>query len=106
MYAIQIPENVAKVTVSRCWNLGTILITQGASDMLDHENIEVGWLLMRHWAEDYGLVSADEKEHIRTTVNRGEGRPFTSLFDAGEDCLKVVTLPTQTRTVVCLTRED
>ena len=106
MYAIHIPEDVAKVTVSRCWNLGEILFTQGASDAVESQSIEVGLLLMRHWAGDYGLISADEVDHLRNAVNRSEGRQFTSIFNAGEDCLKVVTLPTRKRTVVCLTRED
>ena len=106
MYAIHMPEDVAKVSVSRVWNLGEILFTQGASDVVEDQNIEVGWLLMRHWAGDYGLVSADEADHLRNAANRSEGRQFTSVFDAGEDCLKVVTLPTLKRTVVCLTRED
>lgn len=106
MYAFHIPEHAAAVMVSRCWDLGDIFITHGASDLIEHGNVEVGLLLMRHWAGDYGLVSEDEQDQRRNTVNRVEGRRFTSLFDAGEACVKVVTQPTLRQTVVCLLRED
>jgi len=106
MYAIHFPENVAKVIVFRCWNLGDIYITAGVVDLLEHEDFVVELPLIRHWAGDYGLVSMDELDHQQNTVNREEGRRFTSLFEVGEDCLKVVTLMVPRRTVVCLTSED
>lgn len=68
--------------------------------------MEIGHLLMRHLAGDYGLVSMDQADQERNDACRTEGRNFTSLFDAGEECLKIVTQPAIRSTVVCLARED
>lgn len=106
MYAVHLPEEVAQISVSRVWNLGSINLTVGAAALIEDGTVELGLLLMRHWAGDYGLVAFDKIDNDRNVEFRNKGGPFASLFDAGDDCVKVVTRPERAMTVVCLSRED
>lgn len=106
MYALHIPAEVAKVMVTPLWNLGDLFYTDGVFELMEHEPFDLGWYLMRHLAGDYGLLYVDELDRERTANARKEGRVFTSLFDLGDEMLKVVTVPSRRRTVVCLSRED
>lgn len=106
MYAFSYPANVAKVVVSPLWTLGEILFTDGVVDHMDEFALDIGYFLMRHLAGDYGLLYLDELDRCKNDEARRDGRGFTSLF-AVEDCtLKIVTIPSLNRTVVCLARED
>lgn len=106
MYAMHLPPDVAKALVTSDWNLGDVFITDRVLDASEDEGLLVEPLLFRHFGGDYGLISEDPVDSRRIVAARLEGRSFTSLFRHGEELVKVVTHPAQSRTVVCLACED
>ena len=106
MFAIHFTEDVAKIVVSKSWNLGSLSFTQGVADLIERGQVSAERLLMRHLAGDYGMVSMDRIDHGRTAASRSEGRVFSSVFEVDGEYIKVVTVPTRRTTVMCTLRED
>lgn len=108
MFAFEIPESVARVTVCPNWNLGAICITQGVADFLDaraHE-LYLDTSLKRHLAGDYGLVSQHPEDQARADGARQRGVHFKSIYDWSGQIVFIGTDPRRGVTVVCLAEED
>jgi hypothetical protein len=108
MFAFELPEEIARITVTPDWNLGSICITQGIADFLDgfaHE-LHLDGSLRRHLAGDYGLVSKHQEDQRRTDEARRRGVQFKSIYEWNEQTVFIATDPRRATTVVCLAEED
>lgn len=106
MYEFHIPAELTRQMISVAWNLGEVYFTGGALRAAESERIEVNLLLLKHLVGDYGELSWNPFDHQRMVEARSNGRPFQSIFELEDDCIKVVTHPERKRTVVCLASED
>lgn len=109
LYHAVFPESVIASMHVPDWNLGEVCVTEGFADLLE-DTLSAGEffsnLLASQLRGDYGLINSDAADLQRTNQARREGRPFTGIFVAADECIKIVTQPTRQRTVICLMRED
>lgn len=104
-----VPEELYSTLYVRGWNLGDVRITAGVQDLCEktaERELQIGEILEAHFRGDYGLVSDDVVDLARTRQARTEGRPFTGIWQHGNEVIKVVTASTRRVTTVCLLRED
>jgi hypothetical protein len=108
MFAFELPEEAARMTVGPDWNLGSLCVTHGVADFLDkfaHE-LHLDASLRRHLAGDYGLLSERAEDQRRTDDCRRRGVQFKSMYQWNEQAVCIATDPLQGNTIVCLAEED
>lgn len=108
MFALEFPEDVARIMIGPQWNLGTLCLTRGVADLIDMlgNKPHLDNSLMRHLAGDYGLISQDSMDHQKTHAARARGLFFKSIYDWERHVIYVATDPIRKITVVCLAAED
>lgn len=88
---------------SICFQLGQIVATAGALDVLDRVAVNAAELLQRHQSGDWGSVPPeDAEENDHSVVN---GNRILSSYAFGEDRIWIITEADRSSTTLLLPEE-
>lgn len=86
-------------------NLGRLVVTPAAAELLEEAAIEAKVLLWRHATGDWGQVDREDREANDRAVISGLERTYSNYALIQDKCVWVVTEAERSATLLCLPEE-